>query len=89
VDLQYEVNPNHNTYKSNGYNYSQPFPNIRFAYKLNESGWKGDPDGRIPLLKIKKAVIIQPAFFNEKVYREKGFKSAMEKTIDDWRPGID
>jgi NAD(P)H dehydrogenase (quinone) len=62
-----------------------------FAYKLNESGWKGDPDGRMPLLKIKKAVIMQPTFFNEKVYREKGFKAAMEKTIDDWSfkyPGI-
>ena len=57
-----------------------------FAYKLNESGWKGDPDGRIPLLKIKKAVIMQPTFFNEKVYREIGFKSAMEKTIDYWSP---
>ncbi len=63
-----------------------------FAYKLNEKGWKGDPDGRIPLLKIKKAVIIQPTFFNEKVYREKGFKDAMTKTIDDWSlkyPGIE
>jgi NAD(P)H dehydrogenase (quinone) len=63
-----------------------------FAYKLNEKGWKGDPDGRIPLLKIKKAVIIQPTFFNEKVYREKGFKDAMSKTIDDWSlkyPGIE
>ena len=63
-----------------------------FAYKLNENGWKGDPDGRIPLLKIKKAVIMQPTFFNEKVYREKGFKTAMEKTIDDWSlkyPGIE
>jgi len=62
-----------------------------FAYKLNERGWKGDPEGRIPLLKIKKAVILQPAFFNEKVYNEKGFKNAMEKTIDDWGlkyPGI-
>ncbi len=62
-----------------------------FAYKLNEKGWKGDPDGRIPLLKIKKAIIMQPTFFNEKVYREKGFKDAMEKTIDDWSfkyPGI-
>jgi NAD(P)H dehydrogenase (quinone) len=62
-----------------------------FAYKLNEKGWKGDPDGRIPLLKIKKAVIMHPTFFNEKVYREKGFKAAMEKTIDDWSlkyPGI-
>jgi NAD(P)H dehydrogenase (quinone) len=62
-----------------------------FAYKLNEKGWKGDPDGRIPLLKIKKAIIMQPTFFNEKVYREKGFKDAMEKTIDNWSlkyPGI-
>ena len=63
-----------------------------FAYKLNEQGWRGDPDGRIPLLKIKKAVIMHPTFFNEKVYREKGFKAAMEKTIDDWSlkyPGIE
>ncbi|HOW24486.1 MAG TPA: NAD(P)H-dependent oxidoreductase [Bacteroidales bacterium] len=63
-----------------------------FAYKLNEDGWKGDPDGRIPLLRIKKAVIMQPTFFNEKVYREKGFKVAMEKTIDDWSlkyPGVE
>ena len=63
-----------------------------FAYKLNERGWKGDPEGRIPLLKIKKAVIMQPTFFNEKVYQEKGFKAAMEKTIDDWSlkyPGIE
>jgi NAD(P)H dehydrogenase (quinone) len=63
-----------------------------FAYRLNEKGWKGDPDGRIPLLKIKKAIIMHPTFFNELVYREKGFKSAMEKTIDDWSlkyPGIE
>ncbi len=37
VDLQYEVNPNHPTYKSNGYTYSQPFPTIRFAYKLDDN----------------------------------------------------
>jgi NAD(P)H dehydrogenase (quinone) len=63
-----------------------------FAYKLNEKGWRGDPEGRIPLLKIKKAVIMHPTFFNEEVYREKGFKAAMEKTIDDWSlryPGIE
>ena len=35
VDLQYKVNPNHNTYKSDGYNYTQPFPNVRLAYKIN------------------------------------------------------
>ncbi len=36
VDLQYKVNPNHNTYKSDGYNYTQPFANVRLAYKLND-----------------------------------------------------
>jgi outer membrane receptor protein involved in Fe transport len=36
VDLKYKVDPNHNTYKSDGYDYTQPFPNIRLAYKLND-----------------------------------------------------
>lgn len=36
VNLQYNVNPNHNTYKSDGYNYTQPFPNVRVAYKIND-----------------------------------------------------
>lgn len=36
VDLQYKVNPNHNTYKSDGYNYTQLFPNIRLAYKFDD-----------------------------------------------------
>jgi len=36
VDLNYEVNPDHNTYKSDGYDYTQPFPNVRLAYKINE-----------------------------------------------------
>lgn len=35
VKLNYEVNPKHNTYKSDGYNYSQPFPNLRISYKVN------------------------------------------------------
>ena len=63
-----------------------------FAYKLDERGWKGDPDGRIPLLKIKKAIIMHPTFFDDKSYRELGFKDAMEKTIDNWSlkyPGIE
>jgi outer membrane receptor protein involved in Fe transport len=37
VNLRYEVNPNHNTYKSDGYRYGQPFPNLRLAYKLNDN----------------------------------------------------
>lgn len=36
VDLQYKVNPNHNTYKSDGYQYTQPFPNTRLAYKIDD-----------------------------------------------------
>lgn len=37
VKLQYDVNPNHPTYKSNGYNYTEPFPSVRFGYKINET----------------------------------------------------
>lgn len=37
VGVQYDVNPNHNTYKSDGYDYTQPFPNLRFAYKINSN----------------------------------------------------
>lgn len=36
VDVQYDVNPGHPTYKSDGYDYMQPFPNLRMAYKFNE-----------------------------------------------------
>lgn len=36
VDIYYEVNPDHSTYESDGYDYSQPFPNLRFAYKMND-----------------------------------------------------
>lgn len=35
VNLTYDVNPGHPTYKSDGYNYTQPFPNLRLAYKLS------------------------------------------------------
>lgn len=37
VDVNYDVNPNHNTYKSDGYRYFRPFPNVRAAYKFNEA----------------------------------------------------
>ncbi len=36
VHLQYDVNPGHPTYKSDGYDYTQPFPNIRLAYKIDD-----------------------------------------------------
>lgn len=37
VSIQYDVNPNHNVYKSDGYNYTQPFPNVRLGYKINNN----------------------------------------------------
>lgn len=37
VQVDYKVNPNHNTYKSDGYTYTQPFPNVRLGYKLNNN----------------------------------------------------
>lgn len=36
VGVDYKVNPNHNTYKSDGYSYAQPFPNIRVARKMGD-----------------------------------------------------
>lgn len=37
VHVDYDVNPNHNTYKSDGYQYFQPFPNVRAAYKFDDA----------------------------------------------------
>lgn len=37
VKIQYDVNPNHSTYTSDGYNYAQPFPNLRLTCKLNDN----------------------------------------------------
>lgn len=33
VLLDYDVNPTHNTYRSDGYRYFQPFPTVRMAWK--------------------------------------------------------
>ena len=37
VRLNYDVNPDHNTYKSDGYDYLQLFPNVRAAWKFNDA----------------------------------------------------
>ena len=36
VNLTYTVNPDHNTYKSDGYKYVQLFPSMRFTYIISE-----------------------------------------------------
>ncbi len=35
VNVEYDVNADHPVYKSDGYHYTQPFPNLRLAYKIN------------------------------------------------------
>ena len=48
MNLQYEVNPNHNTYKSDGYSYAQPFPTVRFAFKNSDhSKWMFNYNRRV------------------------------------------
>lgn len=37
VNIKYVVGSIHPTYKTNGYNYTQPFPNVRLAYKINDN----------------------------------------------------
>lgn len=62
-----------------------------FAYTLTEEGWKGDVNGRVPLLKHQKALIMMPTFFTKDHYGT-GFEAAMQLTIDDWTfqyPGVD
>lgn len=36
VNINYVVGSIHPTYKTDGYNYTQPFPNVRLAYKIND-----------------------------------------------------
>lgn len=37
VNINYVVGSAHPVYQSNGYHYTQPFPNVRLAYKLNNN----------------------------------------------------
>lgn len=37
VNINYVVGTNHPVYKTDGYNYTQPFPNVRIAYKINDN----------------------------------------------------
>jgi NAD(P)H dehydrogenase (quinone) len=54
-----------------------------FAYTLTPEGWKGDLDGRVPLLTQQKGLIITPTFFTEEQY-DKGWRKAMDTVLCDW-----
>lgn len=64
---------------------------LGFAFGLKPEGWNGDLSGRIPLLKQKKALIINATLFNEQAYQS-GLAQSMKRLIDDFAfsyPGIE
>ncbi len=63
---------------------------LDFAFGLTSEGWRGDIDGRIPLLHHRRALIMTSTIFNERAYDD-GIRDAIGKVIDDWGfryPGI-
>ncbi len=54
-----------------------------FAYTLDADGWKGDLEGRVPLLTQARGVFITPTFFTEEEYA-KGWRQAMDTIVCDW-----
>jgi NAD(P)H dehydrogenase (quinone) len=54
-----------------------------FAYTLTPKGWRGDLNGRVPLLTQEKGLIVTPTFFTEEEY-DKGWRDAMDTVICDW-----
>jgi NAD(P)H dehydrogenase (quinone) len=54
-----------------------------FAYTLNSEGWKGDLEGRVPLLSQEKVLVITPTFFTKEEY-DKGWRDAVDTVICDW-----
>ena len=65
--------------------------NYGFAYYLTPEGWRGDLEGRVPLLHHEKALVISTTFFREDDYKEAGLQEAMTTVIDDFGlryPGV-
>ena len=63
---------------------------LDFAFGLTSEGWRGDINGRIPLLHHRRALIMTSTIFNEHAYDD-GVRDAISRTIDDWAfryPGI-
>jgi NAD(P)H dehydrogenase (quinone) len=54
-----------------------------FAYTLDAEGWRGNLDGRVPLLSHERAILITPTFFTREEY-EKGWQQAMDTIVCDW-----
>ncbi|MGZ4682750.1 MAG: NAD(P)H-dependent oxidoreductase [Acidimicrobiales bacterium] len=64
---------------------------LDFAFGLNSAGWRGDVNGRIPLLHHKRALIMTSTIFDESSY-DAGVRDAIGTVLDDWAfrfPGIE
>ncbi len=64
---------------------------LDFAFALTSEGWRGDINGRIPLLHHRRALIMTSTIFNEHAYDD-GIRDAIARVIDDWAfryPGIE
>jgi NAD(P)H dehydrogenase (quinone) len=62
-----------------------------FAYYLAPEGWRGDLEGRVPLLHHEKALVISTTLFKEDDYKKAGLHEAMTTVIDDFGlryPGV-
>ena len=61
-----------------------------FAFGLTSAGWRGDINGRVPLLHHKRALIKTSTLFDKDAYDD-GIRDAISKVMDDWAfrfPGI-
>jgi NAD(P)H dehydrogenase (quinone) len=61
-----------------------------FAYGLTEAAWNGDVNGRLPLLRHQRALIMTSTLFDEAAYDD-GIRDAIGRALDDWcfrYPGI-
>ena len=56
---------------------------LGFAFSLTSEGWRGDLDGRVPLLRHEKALIISTTLFDEESYRA-GLGEAMRRLLDEF-----
>ena len=59
---------------------------LGFAFGMTPEAWRGDVRGRVPLLKHKKALIINTTIWDEQAY-DAGLRDAMKVLIDEYALG--
>lgn len=63
---------------------------VGFAFGMTAEAWRGDLEGRVPLLRHEKALILQTTIWNEASY-DTGLKAAMKLLVDEYAlrfPGV-